>query len=79
MQDQLAYQLAYILGRANLKTLIFYQDESALEKTNQIENYYGFKDGISGKQLYKAGIRQAKNIGVEVKKEEVTNVMMVEK
>lgn len=73
------YQLVYIPGRTNLKTLIFYQNESALEKTNQIENYYGFEEGIGGKQLYEAGIQQAKNIGVEVKREEVTNVMMVEK
>ena len=64
--------------RANLKTLIFHQEESALEKTNQIENYYGFENGISGKQLYEAGIQQVKNIGVEIKKEEVTNITMIE-
>lgn len=73
------YQLAYILGRANLKTLILYQDEAALEKAKQIENYYGFAKGIGGQQLYKAGIEQAKNIGVEVKKEEVTNIGFQEK
>ena len=44
-----------------------YQEQSALEKTNQIENYYGFEKGISGKDLYKAGIGQAIHIGVEVK------------
>lgn len=66
-------------GRANLKTLILYQDESALEKTSYIENYYGFEEGISGKQLYEIGRKQAANIGVEVKKEEVTNIMMEEK
>lgn len=66
-------------SRANLKTLIFHQGGSALEKTNQIENYYGFENGISGKQLYKTGISQAKNIGVEVKKEEVTGILVNEK
>ena len=65
--------------RANLKTLILYHEESALEKTKQIENYYGFEKGINGKQLYEAGIQQAKNIGVEIKKEEVTNIMIAEK
>mgnify|MGYP003373608934 CR=1 FL=1 len=65
--------------RANLKTLILYREEGALEKTNQIENYYGFADGISGKKLYEAGIQQAKNIGVEVRKEEVTNIQFTEK
>lgn len=65
--------------RANLKTLILYREEGALEKTNQIENYYGFADGISGKKLYEAGIQQAKNIGVELRKEEVTNIQFTEK
>ncbi len=66
-------------SRANLKTLIFYEEKSALEKTNRIENYYGFKSGIGGKQLYEVGIEQAKNIGVEIKKEEVTNIIFQEK
>lgn len=66
-------------SRANLKTLILYQEESALEKTKHIANYYGFEDGISGEQLYKTGIKQARKIGVEVKREEVTNIEMVEK
>lgn len=66
-------------SRANLKTLILYQAESALEKTNQIENYYGFENGIDGKQLYEIGINQAKNIGVKVKKEEVISIAIMEK
>lgn len=47
--------------RANLKVLILYKDQSALEKTEHIENYYGYENGISGKDLYKTGIQQAKN------------------
>ena len=64
--------------RANLKVLILYKDQSALEKTDRIENYYGFEKGISGQDLYEAGIKQAKNLGVEVKKEEVTNIQFGE-
>ena len=60
--------------RANLETLILYNDESGLERASLIENYYGFKNGISGKELYETGIEQAKNIGVEVKKEEVVKI-----
>ena len=60
--------------RANLKTLVLYSDESSLEKTKKVENYYGFENGIEGKQLYFSGIKQAEEIGVEVKKEEVTNI-----
>ena len=61
-------------GRANLKTLILYNDKSGLEKASLIENYYGFKNGITGEELYNTGIEQAKNIGVEVLKEEVVKI-----
>ncbi len=60
--------------RANLKTLILYNDKSGLEKASLIENYYGFKNGITGEELYNIGIEQAKNIGVEVLKEEVVKI-----
>ena len=60
--------------RANKKVLVLYDDKSSLEKTDKIENYYGFENGISGKDLYKAGIKQAENIGVDVKKEEVIKI-----
>ena len=60
--------------RANLKTLIVYNDKSGLEKASLIENYYGFKNGITGEELYNTGIEQAKNIGVEVLKEEVVKI-----
>ena len=62
--------------RANRKTLILYEDKSSLEKTDKIENYYGFENGISGKDLYETGIKQAKNLGVDVKKEEVIKIEM---
>ena len=60
--------------RGNLKTLVLYNEKSGLEKAAHIENYYGFENGISGETLYKIGIEQAKNIGVDVIKEEVTKV-----
>lgn len=60
--------------RANKKTLILYKDASSLEKAKKIENYYGFENGISGKDLYENGIMQAKNLGVDVRKEEVIKI-----
>lgn len=60
--------------RSNLKTLILYQNESSLEKTEKIENYYGFEKAIKGTELYKAGINQAINLGVEVLKKEVIKI-----
>ena len=62
------------IKRANLKVLVIYSDESSVEKTKKIENYYGFENGIDGKTLYSAGIMQAQNIGVELKKEEVIQI-----
>lgn len=64
--------------RANLKTMIIYQNNSSLEKAELIENYYGFSEGIIGKDLYKEGINQAKNLGIELKNEEVINIKMKE-
>ena len=57
--------------RANLKTLVIYYQETSLQNAEKIENYYGFEDGIAGNTLYLSGIRQAQNLGVKVKKEEV--------
>ena len=60
--------------RANLKTLIIGKDESALVKAKEIENYYGFDKIISGQELLKSGIRQAENLGIELKSEEVVGI-----
>ena len=62
------------IKRANKNVLVIYNGESNLEKAEKIDNYYGFENGITGKELYDAGIRQAKNLGVEVKEEEVLNL-----
>ena len=60
--------------RSGLNVLILYYGESDLEKTTRIENYYGFADGINGKNLYENGIKQAENLGIELKKEEVLSI-----
>jgi len=64
--------------RGNLNVLVLYRGESQLEKAHMIDNYYGFPGGISGKDLYEAGIEQAKKLGVDVKEEEVTNIEMID-
>ena len=73
--DLRGYQLVYILGRANLKTMILYQEETSLDKADKIENYYGLEEPITGKQLYERGRNQAKKVGIELKKEEVVNIL----
>ena len=60
--------------RSNLNVLIVYSGTSNLEKANKIENYYGFPNGITGKELYENGIQQAKKIGIEIKKLEIINI-----
>lgn len=65
--------------RANLNVLIIYKEKAGLEKAEQIENYYGFENGITGKDLYETGIKQAKNIGIDIKKEEVIKIQIEEK
>lgn len=62
--------------RSNLKTLVIYKEKSALEKASKIENYYGFKNGIKGEELYKIGIEQAEKLGAEILEEEVTNIQI---
>lgn len=62
--------------RGNLKTLVIYKEKSALENASKIENYYGFKNGVKGEELYRTGIEQVINLGVEVLEEEVTNIQI---
>ena len=64
--------------RGNLKTLVIYNGISSLEKAKKIDNYYGFKDGISGEELYKIGIEQTQKLETEVKNEEVLKIEMIE-
>lgn len=60
--------------RGNVDTTIFTQGGSALIKAEKIENYYGFPEGIGGKELYDRGIDSVKRLGANVIEEEVTNV-----
>lgn len=60
--------------RANLKTLIISKKEGILDKVNSIENYYGFEEKISGKQLKQNGINQAKKLGIEIIEDEVVKI-----
>ncbi len=66
------------IKRANLNPLVIYNDKSSLEKSEKIDNYYGFEKGIDGKKLYEDGIKQAKNLGIDIKNEEVIKIEFVE-
>ena len=60
--------------RGNLKTLILYHDSGNISKAKKIENYYGFENGIKGNELFKQGIKQAINLGIDIKKDEVLKI-----
>lgn len=51
---------------------------SELEKATIIENYYGFPNGITGKELYENGIKQAQNLGIEVLEREVVDIAILD-
>ena len=42
---------AIYAARAGIQTIVAYKDGGALEKTDKIENYFGFVDVISGPEL----------------------------
>lgn len=60
--------------RANKNVLMIYNEESGLKYAHKIDNYYGFENGISGEDLYNAGIKQAQNIGVDTAREEILKI-----
>lgn len=62
------------IARAGFKVLIISKSESTLDKAEKIENYYGFEKPISGKKLRENGIKQAKNLGVEILEKEVIGI-----
>ncbi|MBM6921853.1 NAD(P)/FAD-dependent oxidoreductase [Phocea massiliensis] len=65
---------ALYLARAGVSVTILSKDGGALLKADKIENYYGFAEPISGKELYEQGLANAKRLGCTVKEEEVIGV-----
>lgn len=65
---------ALYLARAGVSVTILSKDGGALLKADKIENYYGFAEPISGKELYEQGLANAKRLGCTIKEEEVIGV-----
>lgn len=58
---------AIYLKRAGMNPLVIGQDFGTLKSyPGKIENYYGFENPISGDQLIENGIKQAKNLDVDI-------------
>ena len=64
---------AIYLKRAKKNVLIISKGNSALEKAEKIDNYYGVLS-VSGKELYELGIEQAKVLDIHIEDDEVTNI-----
>jgi len=60
--------------RANLKTLVIGKSDSMLLKADKIENYYGFAEPVSGKELMETGVAQALRLGAEIIEDEVVGI-----
>ncbi len=65
---------AVYANRSGLKVLLISRDAGALDTADQIENYYGFVEPISGAELLKRGLEQARRLGVVVETAEVTGI-----
>ncbi|MBS3817559.1 MAG: NAD(P)/FAD-dependent oxidoreductase [Candidatus Thermoplasmatota archaeon] len=57
---------AVYTARADLKTLILDEADKLVEKAESIDNYFGFPDGISGKELLERGRKQAERFGADI-------------
>lgn len=60
--------------RAGMDVLVVAKDNGALEKADKIENFYGFEQPTSGKELAERGLAQAKRLGVSFLDDEVTAI-----
>ena len=57
---------ALYAARANKTVEVLCHGDAEVEKAVKIDNYYGFPGGITGTELYRNGIAQAKALGVTV-------------
>ena len=57
--------------RGGVETTVISQGIGALAKAEHIENYYGFADAVSGRELAEAAIAGAKRLGVKFVEAEV--------
>ena len=60
--------------RGGADVTVIAKDGGALEKAELIQNYYGFENGISAKELTERGVKQAQNLGVKIVKDEIAGI-----
>ena len=62
------------LARADIDVTVISAGESALEKAGKIENYFGFSEAVSGKELIENGKSGAKRLGVKFREGEIVDL-----
>ncbi len=58
---------AIYTSRADFDTLILDELDKLIERVKSIDNYFGFPEGVSGKELLDRGRKQAERFGTDIK------------
>ncbi len=70
---------AVYAARSNVQATVLYRNGGALEKTDKIENYFGFTEPLTGPDLLARGRAQAERLGASLVQAEVTGIEYAEK
>lgn len=65
---------AIYTARANQDTVVLERGDATVQRVQEIDNYLGFPDGISGPELIELGRKQATRFGADIRREEVLSV-----
>ena len=65
---------ALYTARAGIETTVLTKGPGALDRAEQIQNYYGFAEPVSGAELERRGIEGAKAVGVQFVTTEVVGL-----
>ncbi|PMP67993.1 MAG: thioredoxin reductase [Thermodesulfobacterium geofontis] len=66
-------------GRRKNKVIVFGKKEESALNYAHLENYFGFKEKIEGKELLEAGIEQLKRAGVDILEEDIIKIEPLER
>lgn len=65
---------ALYTARAKLNTVVLGRTGGSLEKAGKIENYFGFAEPVSGRELLENGAAQARRVGAELVDAEAVDI-----
>lgn len=65
---------ALYAARAGMETTVISKGIGALQKAEQIQNYYGFEEGTTGAELYRRGVAGAQAVGTQFVTAEVVGL-----